>query len=81
MSIGDGQVVQASINEFGGTVGGQTGDRPDCRCSATIICKNHRIHRQKEGGFSVILCFFMYICRHFAVKVDGILHFNKEDKT
>lgn len=24
---------------------------------------------------------FMYICRHFAVKVDGILHFNKEDKT
>jgi hypothetical protein len=20
----------------------------------------------------------MYICRHFAVKVDGILHFNKE---
>jgi len=22
----------------------------------------------------------MYICRHFAVKVDGILHFNKEDK-
>ena len=27
MSIGDGQVVQASINEFGGTVGGQTGDQ------------------------------------------------------
>lgn len=27
MSIGNGQVVQASINEFGGTVGGQTGDQ------------------------------------------------------
>ena len=24
---------------------------------------------------------FKYICRHFAVKVDGILHFNKEGKT
>lgn len=27
MHIGNGQVVQASINEFGGTVGGQTGDQ------------------------------------------------------
>lgn len=27
MSIGNGQVVQASINEFGETVGGQTGDQ------------------------------------------------------
>ena len=53
----------------------------DCRRSSTIICENHRIHRQKEGIFSVILFFFTYICRHFAVKVDGILHFNKEDKT
>ena len=24
----------------------------DCRCSATIICENHRIHRQKEGKSS-----------------------------
>ena len=49
--------------------------RIDCRHSIAIICKNHRIHRQKEEIFSINIFFFVYICRHFAVKVDGILHF------
>ena len=47
--------------------------RIDCRHSIAIICKNHRIHRQKEGIFSVILFFFMYICRHFAGADNGYL--------
>ncbi|WP_460351273.1 hypothetical protein, partial [Pseudoneobacillus sp. C159] len=36
------------------------------------ICQNHRIHRQKEERHSLIISFFMYICRHFAIKVAAV---------